>query len=56
MKLLFLIFDILLLPVTYFMSLYFYFIRVIGENKLAYCNRFLLKKGILPTRTYYEKF
>jgi hypothetical protein len=56
MKILFFIFDLSLLPLVYVMSLFFYFVRVTGQNKLTFCNRLLLKKGVLPTRNYFEKY
>lgn len=54
MKIIYFIFDILLLPATFLISLFFYFIRTAGEKKLIICNKLLLAKGILPTRTYFE--
>ncbi len=54
MKIIFLIIDLILLPFIYLISIVFYVVRVAGENKLIICNKLLLVKGILPTRTYFE--
>lgn len=55
MKIIFLIIDLILLPVTLFLSFLFYLIRKTGEDRLVICNKVLLAKGILPTKTYFEE-
>jgi len=55
MKIIYFILDILLLPATFILSLFFYIIRSVGERRLTLCNKVLLAKGILPVRTYFEE-
>jgi hypothetical protein len=55
MKAIFFLIDLFLLPVIFLISLIFYAVRVTGDKKLVMCNKLLLIKGILPTRTYFEE-
>jgi hypothetical protein len=55
MKPIFFMIDLFLLPVIFLISLIFYAVRVAGDKKLVMCNKLLLIKGILPTRTYFEE-
>ena len=55
MKLIYLFLDICLLPLTLVMAFYFFIVRSLGNGKLVICNKVLLAKGILPTRTYFEE-
>lgn len=55
MKLIYLILDIIFLPLVIFTSFLFFIVRSLGEKRLIISNKILLAKGILPTRTFFDK-